>query len=204
MDSHILRSNLAVEDFFQIKVQDAIGVKCCKLAHGTESPIAECPLPKMIQTKKRESAEVEIADDQWVSVTVDPIFDSSGEMISAVHIVSDITKRIMIRNERKALIKDLKGALAHVKTLSGLIPICSKCKRIRDDKGYWNLLEAYIEKYSDASFSHGMCPECSDEFYGNEEWYIEMKKNQENFLRSQRAYLKTLARPLLRSSGFLN
>jgi len=65
-----------------------------------------------------------------------------------------------------------------VKLLSGLIPICSKCKNIRDDQGYWNSLEIYIEKHSDVLFSHGMCSECSDELYGRESWYIKMKNSK--------------------------
>lgn len=55
---------------------------------------------------------------------------------------------------------ELKEALIEVKTLSGLLPICISCKKIRDDKGYWNQLEAHISKYSEARFSHGICPEC--------------------------------------------
>jgi len=73
----------------------------------------------------------------------------------------------------------LENALNEIKTLRGIVPICSHCKKIRDDKGYWNILESYIQKHSDASFSHGMCPECSDELYGNEDWFIEMNKNED-------------------------
>jgi signal transduction histidine kinase len=69
-------------------------------------------------------------------------------------------------------------ALAEIKQLKGLLPICAQCKKIRDDKGYWNQIEGYIQKHSDAKFSHGICPECSDELYGKEDWYIEMKKEQ--------------------------
>ena len=54
----------------------------------------------------------------------------------------------------------LTEALETIKTLKGIVPICSYCKKIRDDKGYWSILEAYIEKHSDAQFSHGICPEC--------------------------------------------
>ncbi len=67
-------------------------------------------------------------------------------------------------------------ALNEIKTLRGILPICARCKKIRDDKGYWNNLESYIQKHSEASFSHGMCHECSDELYGDEDWYIKMKK----------------------------
>ena len=67
--------------------------------------------------------------------------------------------------ERKQLITELQEAIAKVRTLSGLLPICSSCKKIRDDKGYWNQLEAYIQEHSDAAFSHGICPECFKKIY---------------------------------------
>lgn len=73
----------------------------------------------------------------------------------------------------------LENALSEIKTLRGIFPICSSCKKIRDDKGYWNQIEVYIQKHSDAEFSHGICPECSDKIYGKEDWYIEMKKEDE-------------------------
>ena len=71
-----------------------------------------------------------------------------------------------------------KKAREEIKTLNGLLPICSNCKKIRDDKGYWNQIEEYIQRHSEAKFSHGLCPECSDKLYGNEDWYIEMKKKK--------------------------
>ncbi len=76
---------------------------------------------------------------------------------------------------RENLISELQKALSEVKTLKGFIPICSSCKKIRDDKGYWNQIESYIREHSEAEFSHGICPECSDTLYGDQEWYIKMK-----------------------------
>jgi CheY-like chemotaxis protein len=70
-----------------------------------------------------------------------------------------------VRKERERLIDQLQEALAQVKRLSGLLPICSSCKRIRDDKGYWNQIEAYIRNHSDADFSHSICPECGQRLY---------------------------------------
>ncbi len=178
LNSTILRSNRTVERYFQLKVQDSIGLKCCRLLHGTDHTIRSCPLPRMLKTKKRESVEVEVSEGRWMLITVDPISNGAGEMIGAVHITRDITQRILIENERKILVKELKNALARIKTLNGLIPICSTCKKIRDDTGYWNLIESYIESHSDAAFSHGICPECSDRLYGKEDWYIDMKKKK--------------------------
>jgi CheY-like chemotaxis protein len=70
-----------------------------------------------------------------------------------------------VAEERERLIDQLQEALAQVKKLSGLLPICSSCKRIRDDKGYWNQIEAYIRNHSDADFSHSICPECGNRLY---------------------------------------
>ena len=67
--------------------------------------------------------------------------------------------------EREHLISELKGALAEVKTLSGLLPICSGCKKIRDDQGYWNRIETFISEHSDAQFSHGICPDCAQKYF---------------------------------------
>ena len=77
----------------------------------------------------------------------------------------EIAERKQIQEEREALIEELKEALDRVKTLNGLLPICSFCKKIRDDKGYWNQLESYLKKYSDADFSHSICPGCLEKHY---------------------------------------
>ncbi len=77
----------------------------------------------------------------------------------------DISQRRRAEVEREKLIDELKDALEHVKTLRGIIPICSVCKKIRDDEGYWNQLEAYIKDHSEAQFTHGICPECARKHY---------------------------------------
>ena len=68
-------------------------------------------------------------------------------------------------NEKSEIIVMLNNALEEVKTLSGFLPICASCKKIRDDKGYWNQIEAYISEHSEAEFSHGICPECAHNLY---------------------------------------
>jgi len=77
----------------------------------------------------------------------------------------EIQARIKSEHHREKLINELQTALAEVKTLSGLLPICSQCKKIRDDKGYWNRIESYIEERSEAEFSHSICKECAKELY---------------------------------------
>ena len=94
--------------------------------------------------------------------------------------IHDITERKLLEKERDTLIHDLENALHEIKTLRGIVPICSQCKKIRDESGHWNQIETYIEQHSAASFSHSMCPDCSDHLYGKEEWYIEMKKDEKD------------------------
>ena len=77
----------------------------------------------------------------------------------------DIAERKKIEEEKGKLIVELRNALDKVKQLNGLLPICSSCKKIRDDKGYWIQIEAYIHTHSDAQFSHGICPECTKKLY---------------------------------------
>ena len=69
--------------------------------------------------------------------------------------------------EKERLIVELQLALANVKTLSGLLPICANCKKIRDDDGYWTMVEHYLSEHSDAEFSHGICPDCGKQLYGD-------------------------------------
>ena len=123
----------------------------------------------------------------WI-ITVVPIILMSGIIFiilawnrSLRNQVSERTKELNEElEERKAIQRKLKETLDNVKTLEGLVPICAKCKKIRDDKGYWNNLEEYIQKHSYVSFSHGICTECSDELYGNENWYLKMKKKKKD------------------------
>ena len=67
--------------------------------------------------------------------------------------------------EKSVVIAELKKALEEIKTLSGFLPICASCKKIRDDQGYWNQIEVYISEHSEAEFSHGICPECAQKLY---------------------------------------
>jgi len=84
----------------------------------------------------------------------------------------DITEREKHRQEKELIIHDLKKALSEVHTLRGILPLCSFCKKVRDDKGYWEQVDVYISKHSQADFSHSVCPECM------EKYYPEMKKHR--------------------------
>ncbi|MFO7600217.1 MAG: PAS domain S-box protein [Candidatus Desulfacyla sp.] len=89
--------------------------------------------------------------------------------------ILDITARKQVEEQREELIEALQKALSEVKTLRGFLPICSYCKKIRDDKGYWDQIESYIHKHSDAEFSHGICPECAKKYFPDLDLYEEAK-----------------------------
>jgi PAS domain S-box-containing protein len=91
--------------------------------------------------------------------------DETGSVIGLVGVLIDVTERRTIEEERQRLVESLQAALAEVKTLRGLLPICSHCKKIRDDTGYWHQLEIYIEGHSDVRFSHGICDTCAKSYY---------------------------------------
>lgn len=95
-----------------------------------------------------------------VSVTISPIKDGKGKIIGASVIAHDISKQKRAEEEHQQLINKLSEALSHVKLLTGLLPICASCKRIRDDQGYWRQVETYIAAHSEAVFTHSICPEC--------------------------------------------
>ena len=72
----------------------------------------------------------------------------------------------LLRREEE-LKRRVDEALANVKILGGLVPICASCKKIRDDRGYWNQLEKYLQDHSEAQFTHGICPDCREKLYGS-------------------------------------
>jgi PAS domain S-box-containing protein len=93
------------------------------------------------------------------------VFKSNGELDYFWKLGIGITKRIQTEEEKKQLLEDLHRTRDDMKTLSGLLPLCSHCKKIRDDKGYWNQVDSYIQEHSEADVSHSICPECAKKHY---------------------------------------
>ena len=98
-----------------------------------------------------------------VSVIAVPVDNGQGTNMAYV-LYRDITEKKREDREREDLIRQLQKALAEVKTLGGLLPICAWCKKIRDDQGYYHQIETFIANHSKATFTHGICPECRDKF----------------------------------------
>ena len=91
--------------------------------------------------------------------------------------IHSLQKMLQIRNEElQAKNYELAAALAQVKRLSGLLPICASCKKIRNDEGYWQQVEVYIREHSEADFSHGICPECMQKFYPDQYQKLETRR----------------------------
>lgn len=102
---------------------------------------------------------------RWIHEKGQGVFSVDGELVFLDGVMLDITELKQAQAERENLIADLQKALSEVKTLGGLLPICASCKKIRDDKGYWNQIEAYIRDHSEAEFSHSICPDCAKKYY---------------------------------------
>ncbi len=98
-------------------------------------------------------------------VAISTLKEKDGSLAGYVFIVRDITEQKKAEAEREALIEELQEALANVRTLKGLVPICSGCKKIRNDKGYWQQVEGYIKEHTEADFSHGICDDCAKKLY---------------------------------------
>ena len=162
--------------------KDVIGKTIWDIFRKDEADKRFAIVKKVFLEKRIEEIEVRVplpSGDTYYLTTAKPIMNDGGDVETVICISKNITKRkiaeIALKKEHDSLLK----ATEKIKTLSGLLPICASCKKIRDDKGYWNQLETYIQKHSHASFSHGICPDCSDEIYGDQEWYIKRKKQGE-------------------------
>jgi PAS domain S-box-containing protein len=134
-----------------------------------------CPTIQTLKDGDRhESVTTTPAGDGFRSYRVisSPLFGKDGKIIAAIEMVDDITERTRAEKELRRYSseleksnKALQDALADVRILGGMLPICSSCKKIRDDKGYWSQIESYVSEHSGAEFSHGICPECEKKVY---------------------------------------
>ncbi len=172
-DYRIVWANKAALKQSGLAAHELIGEYCYKASHGCdhhcEPHHGPCPVRELLGTGETRVAEHEHLDRAgnriYVEVSAYPITDGGSDIIRFVHISKDITERKKAEQEREKLIGDLQDALAEIKTLKGIIPICSFCKNIRNDRGYWEQIDAYLTKHSEAQFTHGICPECARKLY---------------------------------------
>lgn len=122
-----------------------------------------------LRESKREMARREAAEAQLLEINREleaTVQRRTASLQSANdELAKEIAERKAAGEQRDAVLKDLQHALTSVRQLSGILPICSSCKKIRDDSGYWRQVEAYIREHSEAEFSHSLCPECLEKLY---------------------------------------
>ncbi|MFW6205729.1 MAG: PAS domain-containing protein [Gemmatimonadota bacterium] len=102
---------------------------------------------------------------KWIQLSSMPSPQSFQGQVLWSGVILDITEKKQADEERDRLVAELQDALARIRKLEGIIPICGFCKRIRDPDGRWQQVEVYIRRHSDTDFSHGVCPECRTEHY---------------------------------------
>lgn len=101
----------------------------------------------------------------YVAGSATCLLDEQGQVSGAIETLRDVSEAKRNQQEREKLIDELTDALAKVQTLKGLIPICSHCKSIRRDEGYWEQLETFFSEHAEVEFSHGICPDCLEKYY---------------------------------------
>jgi len=148
--------------------QDYLGCTDAEILGGEEGARLSAIKQQVLQTGVGSRTETIVTfqgEPHYFDLTVEPLRDGYGEVVGITCATTDITPIKQGAAERELLIRELQEAVAHVKILTGLLPICASCKKIRDKRGEWGPIEEYIQEHSHASFSHGICPECAHRLY---------------------------------------
>jgi K+-sensing histidine kinase KdpD len=114
------------------------------------------------EARKRAEASLRLANQELEARVAERTADLSERNKK---LEAEIVERKRIAGENETLIRDLQDALTRIKVLSGMLPVCAECKKIRDNKGHWNEFESYISDHSEATFSQSICPECAKVLY---------------------------------------
>jgi len=175
-------------DFYDNKIEEFTGykkedfesrrMKWCDIILPEELQKAKNKFIKALKTNKLYKREYRIRTRDgkimWIHAKGQIIIDKAGAIdhiagvfFNATELKEAQEKRKKAEREREKVILELQDALAQVKTLKGLLPICSHCKKIRNDEGYWQTLEKYLHEHSEAKLTHGICPDCLKRYYKN-------------------------------------
>ncbi len=152
-----------------------LGQPCFKVTHGTDRPCWENKMSCPIQFVLKHQKQTSIIHKHYLAgkivfeeIVASPLFNDEGEIKFVVKELRDVTELINL----KEISDHLKN---EIRTLRGILPICSSCKKIRDDKGFWQQVEVYVSDHTYADFSHGYCPECAEKFMQEIHTYIASK-----------------------------
>jgi PAS domain S-box-containing protein len=168
----IVAANSAACRSFGLSLDEIVGQECFKISHKLDIPCWQkelvCPAKLTFELKEITRVihrHIHAGKAVFEEVTAAPLFDDKGEVNFIVKELIDMTELI----QSKEVIEHLKE---EINTLRGIIPICSTCKKVRDDNGYWQQVETYVRDRSAAEFSHSICPECYVKFYPE---FVEIK-----------------------------
>lgn len=168
-DHEILQANDSYYSIFGHPDHEKAAQKCFESRSGAFCDSEMCPLVRIKQGEKEilydTIKKLKDGRTKYFLVTARPFLDSNKNVVGVLQSFLDIDERKRTENTKAELIEDLQEALDKVNLLRGLLPICASCKKIRDDKGYWNRIEEYIQDHSEAVFTHGLCPDCANKLY---------------------------------------
>jgi PAS domain S-box-containing protein len=182
----IQKVNQAYAEMVNKDPQSCIGKKCYDNRSSDKCHTPECPMI-LIMDNNHGVAECECctSDDRkekrHCMITTKAYYDRKGEIAGIIESFLDITERKKIEQKRDKLIKKLNKAASEIKTLKGILPLCSYCKKIRDDEGYWEQVDTYIHENTNADISHGICPDCLKQHFP--EHYEEIKNDKDSSVK---------------------
>ena len=158
----IVDVNRAAWVSMQMSYDQIIGRACFRVSHGASKPCWHQGLVCPVRTALENGRQISVIHrhhregrDIFEEIVASPIFDAAGRVEYVVEELRDVTDLIHLKEIREYLEKEIR-------TLHGILPICSSCKKIRNDQGYWQQVEDYFQQHSQTEFSHGYCPECAE------------------------------------------
>ena len=177
-----LGCNRAFEEMFGLPRERIVGNSVFALSPEEVAGVYHTKDKELLNTPGEQRYESRViplngGDKRDVVFYKSTFTDKYGEVQGIIGVAFDVTEQKKAEAEKTRLIQELENALAEIQTLSGMLPICSSCKKIRDDQGYWQQLETYIETHSQALFSHSICPACSKKLYGDQPWFDELEND---------------------------
>jgi PAS domain S-box-containing protein len=161
----VMKTNKAIYDMLRYTELELTGRSLGDIAYS-EDKAKGATLSKQLVSGKIPLVQLEMryikksGEIVWTNHVTTAVRDRSGTILYFLSMIEDISDRKFAQQESERLIQELQDALAKIKTLRGLLPMCAWCNKVRDDRGYWKRVETYIQEHSDASFTHGICPSC--------------------------------------------
>lgn len=171
LDGTLLECNPALERMLGYDRGELQGQSSGRIAHPDDFALQRDHVRRILagaHTKGFSTERRYVRKDgriMWGRITATLVRDARGNPQYGLGLVEDVTERKASEQERERLLAEVQEAMANVKTLSGLVPICSSCKKIRDDRGFWIQVEQYLTYHTGIQFTHGICPDCLKQFY---------------------------------------